>query len=185
MFVGGNEGMMQFKNDIRIRHRQKQRRVHWARIWFISAGIVILISALVLGYFYISLSPMRHDEARLQRFVKAKTDIATVQQINVDYRQKTTYAVTGTTATGKQKVAIVQDDMKQVKTYDRRDGLSNQKVRQLILTKYKPKKIYSVNISEYKNTLVWEVSYKGQNNDLNYITLDFKTGQSYRVINGL
>jgi len=75
--------------------------------------------------------------------------------------------------------------MNQVKTYNRDNGLTDKQLRQLILTNYKPKKIYSANISEYKQTLVWEVSYKGQNNTLNYVTLDFKTGKSYRVINGL
>jgi len=177
--------MMQFKDDIRIRHRQKQRHVHWARVWFIIAGVGILLSALVLGYFYVSLSPMRDDEVRLQRFVKKETDIATVQQINVDHRQKTTYAITGTTASGQEKIAIVNSKMSQAKTYNRSGGLTNKQLRQLILTNYNPKKIYSANISEYKQTLVWEVSYKGQNNALNYVTLDFKTGKPYRAINGL
>ncbi|MEX0380564.1 DUF5590 domain-containing protein [Leuconostoc sp. MS02] len=177
--------MMQFKDDVRIRHRQKQRYVHWARVWFIIAGVGILFFVLVLGYFYVSLTPMRHDEARLQRFVKEKTDIATVEQIDVDHRQHTIYAITGTTASGKEKVAIVDSKMSRAKTYSRTDGLTDKQLRQLILTNYKPKKIYSANISDYQNTLVWEVSYKGQDNALNYITLDFKTGKSYRVINGL
>ena len=177
--------MMQFKDDIRIRHRPKQTHVHWARFWFIIAGVGILLGALVLGYFYVSLSPMRNDEVSLQRFVKKETTIATVQQISVDHRQKTTYAITGTTVSGQQKVAIVNSKMNQVKTYNRDNGLTDKQLRQLILTNYKPKKIYSANISEYKQTLVWEVSYKGQNNTLNYVTLDFKTGKSYRVINGL
>lgn len=177
--------MMQFKDDIRIRQRRKQKRVHWSRFWFIAAGIAIIVSALTICYFYISLTPMRHDESRLQRFVKAKTDIATVQQISVDNRQKETYAIVGTTASGHQKVAIVRDKSDHVKTYDRRTGMSDKQLRQLILTTYKPKKIYSANISEYKHALVWEVSYKGQNDTLNYVTLDFKTGKAYRVIKGL
>ncbi|CAM3126705.1 DUF5590 domain-containing protein [Leuconostoc rapi] len=177
--------MMQFKDDIRIRQRRKQNRVHWSRVWFIAAGIGIVLAALTICYFYVSLTPMRRDESRLQRFVKTKTDIATVQQISVDHRQKTTYAITGTTASGQQKVAIVRGKSDQVKTYDRRKGLSDKKLRQLILTTYKPKKIYSANISEYKHALVWEVSYKGQDNTLNYVTLDFKTGNPYRVIKGL
>lgn len=177
--------MMQFKDDIRIRQRHKQKSVHWSRFWFIAAGIGIILSALTICYFYVSLTPMRRDESRLQRFVKVKTDIATVQQISVDHRQKTTYAITGTTASGKQKVAIVHGTSNQVKTYDRHNGLSDKQLRQLILTTYKPKKIYSANLSEYKQALVWEVSYKGQNNTLNYVTLDFKTGSPYRVIKGL
>ena len=63
--------------------------------------------------------------------------------------------------------------------------MTNHQLGQLLLKTYQPKKIYSANISEYKKTLVWEVSYKGQNNALNYLTLDFKTGKPYRVINGL
>ena len=175
--------MMQFKDDIRIRHRQKH--VHWAHFWFIIVGVGILLCALGLGYFYVSLSPMRNDEVRLQRFVKKETNIATVQQISVDHRQKTTYATIGTTVSGQEKVAIVNSKMSQVKTYNRSGGLTDKQLRQLILTNYKPKKIYSANISVYKQTLVWEVSYKGQNNALNYVTLDFKTGKSYRIINGL
>ena len=177
--------MMQFKDDIRIRQRQRRSRVHWARIWFIAAGVGIVVAALTLGYFYISLSPMRHDEDRLQRLVKAKTDIATVQQISVDNRQSTTYAITGTTSSGREKVAIVHGHSNQVKAYSRSDGMTNAQLGKLLLKTYKPKKIYSAIISEYKKTLVWEVCYKGQDDALNYLTLDFKTGQPYRVINGL
>ncbi|HCH59975.1 hypothetical protein ACQ7EN_02120 [Leuconostoc lactis] len=177
--------MMQFKDDIRIRQRQRRSRVHWARIWFVGAGIGIVVAAITLGYFYVSLSPMRQDEARLQKLLKAKTDIATVKQISADYRKGTTYAVVGTTARGQEKVAIVHGNSSRVTVYDRRDGMTNQQLGQLLLKTYQPKKIYSANISEYKKTLVWEVSYKGQNNALNYLTLDFKTGKPYRVINGL
>lgn len=177
--------MMQFKDDIRIRQRQRRSRVHWARIWFIVAGVAILLAALTLSYFYISLSPMRQDEDRLQRLVKSKTDIATVKQISVDNRQKTTYAVTGTTTGGQEKVAIVHGNSQQVTAYNRHDGMTNDQLGKLLLKTYKPKKIYSANISEYRKTLVWEVCYKGQDNALNYLTLDFKTGQPYRVINGL
>ena len=76
--------MMQFRDDIRIRQRQRRRHVHWARVWFIIAGIGIVIAALVLGYFYIALSPIRQDEDRLQKLVKAHSDIATVEQVSVD-----------------------------------------------------------------------------------------------------
>lgn len=177
--------MMQFRDDIRIRQRQRRRHVHWARVWFIIAGIGIVIAALVLGYFYIALSPIRQDEDRLQKLVKAHSDIATVQQFSVDYRKGTTYAVIGTTTSGHEKVAIVHGQSSQVKTYDRAAGLSNDQLRRLILKTYQPKKVYSANISDYKGALVWEVSYRSQNNSLNFVTLDFKTGQSYRTINGL
>jgi len=177
--------MMQFKDDIRIRQPKKHDHLHWARIWFILVGIGIILAALSLGYSYLSLSPMRHEENRLQRLVKEKTDIATVQKVNVNYRQQTTYAVIGTTSSGKEKVAIVHAKNNSITMHNRSNGMSNDQIRRLIVKNYKPRKIYSVNISEYKRALVWEVSYKGENETLNYVTLDFKTGKPYRVIKGL
>ncbi|MCT4404351.1 hypothetical protein EFT43_05490 [Leuconostoc falkenbergense] len=175
--------MMQFKDDIRIRQRRRQTRIHWARVWFLIIGAAIVLGTLTLGYFYLSLSPMRQAESRIEALVRQKSDIVTVTQVSVDYRARTTYAASGETASGAKKVAIVQDN--KVKTYSRSDGMSNAQLRSLLLKTYHPKKLYSANISRYKKVLVWEISYKAQNNKLNYLTLDFKTGKVYRAISGM
>ncbi|GMA70580.1 hypothetical protein GCM10025879_18260 [Leuconostoc litchii] len=175
--------MIQFKDDIRIRQRHRQTRVHWAHVWFVVIGILIVLAAFILGYFYISLAPMRQAENRVQKLVRDKTSIATVTQVSVDYRKTTTYAVLGQTASGTEKVAIVRHN--KVKTYNRSEGMSDSQLKKIITKKYKPKKLYSANISEYQGVLVWEISYKGADSKLNYLTLDFKTGKAYRAISGM
>ncbi len=54
--------------------------------------------------------------------------------------------------------------------------MTNQQLdKQLLLkTYFQQKKIHSANTQQHKTLVVWEVSYKGQNNALNYLTLDFK-----------
>lgn len=175
--------MIQFKDDIRIRQRHRQARIHWAHFWFIVIGILIILAAFILGYFYVSLAPMRQAENRVEKLVREKTSIATVTQVSVNYRKTTTYAVRGQTTTGTQKVAIVRNN--KIKTYNRSSGMTDSQLKKLITNKYKPKKLYSANISEYQGVLVWEISYKGQDNKLNYLTLDFKSGKTYRAISGM
>ncbi len=82
--------MMQFKDDIRIRQRRRQTRIHWARVWFLIIGAAIVLGTLTLGYFYLSLSPMRQAESRIEALVRQKSDIVTVTQVSVDYRGRTT-----------------------------------------------------------------------------------------------
>ena len=128
--------MMQFRDDIRIRQRRRSSRIHWSRIWFIVIGILILVSCCTLSYFYISLTPMRKDEDRIQKLVQNQTDIKTVEQVNVDYRTSTTYSAVGKTASGIEKVAIIKGKSSKVATYDRSDGLSNEQLRTIVLKKY-------------------------------------------------
>jgi hypothetical protein len=65
--------MIQFKDDIRIRQRHRQARIHWAHFWFIVIGILIILAAFILGYFYVSLAPMRQAENRVEKLVREKT----------------------------------------------------------------------------------------------------------------
>lgn len=174
---------MQFRENMRIGQRPK--RVMWSKIIIVAVAIIALLAVLGAGYTYWALAPMRSAESRVEKIVHQKTDLVNLNQITVDYRDQTTYAVVGENAKGQQKVAIVQDSSQKVRTFPRSDGMSNQQLTKLLNDRYQPKRIYAANISYFKGVPVWEVSYTGDNGRLNYLTLDFKTGKAYRVINGL
>lgn len=177
--------MMQFREDIRIRQNQRKPKIHWARVWFWLIGVMIILLAVVLTVFYISLSPVRQAEQKVNAFVLHKTKITKISSTSIDNRKHITYAVIGEDASKQKQVAIVNGSINHVRVYRRDSGLSDDALRQLIIKKYQPKKIYSANISRYQNALVWEVSYLNQRRQLNYVTLDFKTGKPYRTIEGI
>ncbi|CAK8054071.1 hypothetical protein [Eupransor demetentiae] len=175
---------MQFNENIKIRSRRR-RRVRWSKIFMLIIAFLLVIALLLVGYAYWAMTPMSSAESRVEHLVRSKAGFVDLDQLTVNYRQGTTYGVVGTNAKGQKRVAIVQGDSNKVKTFPRSAGMSNAALKQLITTKYHPKKLYEANISMYKGVLVWEIAYENQKGQLNYLTLDFKTGKPYRVINGL
>ncbi|MDF7626891.1 hypothetical protein OZX65_04595 [Leuconostocaceae bacterium ESL0723] len=176
---------MQYRESIHIRQQRRHQRRRWTKVLWITLTVIGVIAVLLLTYAYSALWPMVTAQGSAEHLVKEKTNIVKFSQVTVNYRDGTTYGLVGQTASGDQRVAIVQDGSKQVKTFPRSAGMSNAALQKLLDDKYHPKRIYEANISYYKGVLVWEISYESKNGQLNYLTLDFKTGKPYRVINGL
>lgn len=176
---------MQFNENMRLGRGHKKKKIRWSKIIWVTFAVVVVLGLIVTGYTYWAIAPMRSAENRVERLVHQKTDLVNLDQITVDYRDKTTYAVIGEDAKGTKQVAIIQGNSEKVKTFPRSSGMTNQELDQLVVQRYHPKRLYSANISYFKDTLVWEVSYEGRKGELNYVTLDFKTGKAYRTINGL
>lgn len=177
--------MSQLRTDVRIIQQKQMRRRHWSRLFFIWFGVFIALFAIILAYFYFSLTPVRNSEGEIKNIVRQKTDITQQETFLISNRNDTYFSVIGKTKNGTEKVALIKNGSKYVETFKRSSGMSNEALNKLLNEKYKVKHIYSIAISKYKGTVVWEIAYLSKNNKLNYLTLDFKTGKVYREITGI
>lgn len=162
----------------------RPKRFSWSKFVVVILAALILLAAAFGLYAYMALRPMAKAESTVQRVVKDKTSLTNLHDLTVDYRDGTTYAVLGT-QDGKQKVAVMHGKNGQVKVFDYGKGLSEKSLKNKLQDQYAAKRIYSANLSEYQNTLVWEVSYQSKDGSLNYLTLDYQNGTVYRAVNGI
>ncbi|MBS9339091.1 hypothetical protein G6R29_05585 [Fructobacillus sp. M2-14] len=175
---------MEIHDNLRV-NMARPKKFSWSKFIAIVVAFLVVIGAALAFYAYLALRPMAKAESNVQAVVRQKTKLQNLHDMTVDYRDGSTYAVLGTEA-GKQKVAIIHGKDKNVKVFDYGDGITPKQLKaRLESDEYQAKKIYSANLSEYQNTLVWEISYKDEGGSLNYLTMDYKTGTVYRAVNGI
>lgn len=162
----------------------RPKRFSWSKLIVLILAFVAVLAAAFAFYAYLALRPMAKAESSVQRVVKNKTSLTNLHDLTVDYRDGTTYAVLGT-QNGHQKVAVLHGQNGKVQLFDYGQGISKKTLSKKIKNEYAAKKIYSANLSEYQNALVWEISYQGKDGSLNYLTLDYKNGTVYRAVNGI
>ncbi|MCO0831612.1 hypothetical protein NFX39_00685 [Fructobacillus sp. W13] len=175
---------MEIHDNLRVR-MARPKKFSWSKFIAIIVAIAVVIIAALAFYAYLALRPMAKAESNVQTVVKQKTNLQNLHDMTVDYRDGATYAVLGD-ENGKQKVAIIHGKSKNVKIFDYGNGISPSELKKRLKgDDYLASKIYSANLSEYQNALVWEVSYRDEGDSLNYLTMDYKTGTVYRAVNGI
>ncbi|MBS9335869.1 hypothetical protein [Fructobacillus papyrifericola] len=174
---------MEIHDNLRV-NMARPRRFSWSKFFVIALTIFILLFAAFAFYAYMALRPMAKAESNVQAVVKQKTSLTNLHDMTVDYRDGSTYAVLGS-ENGQSKVAIIHGKEKKVHVFDYGNGLTRNQIKQLLKNDYQSKRIYSANLSEYQNTLVWELSYQAKDGSLNYLTIDYKNGTVYRAVNGI
>ncbi|MBS9334809.1 hypothetical protein LQZ24_01985 [Fructobacillus sp. M1-13] len=174
---------MEIHDNLRV-NMARPKRFSWSKFFVIILAFVIVIGAGLAIYAYLALRPMAKAESNVQAVVKQKTQLTNLHDMTVDYRDGSTYAVIGS-ENGKEKVAIIHGKSSKVKVFDFGNGMTKVQLKAKLKGDYQAKKIYSANLSEYQNALVWELSYQGKDGSLNYLTLDYKNGTVYRAVNGL
>ncbi|MBS9337892.1 hypothetical protein [Fructobacillus parabroussonetiae] len=174
---------MEIHDNLRV-NMARPKRFSWSKFFVIAPAIVIVLFAAFAFYAYLALRPMAKAESNVQAVVRQKTSLSNLHDMTVDYRDGSTYAVLGS-ENGQQKVAVIHGKENKVHIFDYGNGLTTAQIKQRLKNDYQSKKIYSANLSEYQNVLVWEISYQAKDGSLNYLTLDYKTGTVYRAVNGL
>ncbi|USS92297.1 hypothetical protein [Fructobacillus americanaquae] len=175
---------MEVHDNLRVR-MARPKRFSWVKFLIVLVTIFLIVAGAIYAYAYMALQPMAKAESNVQKTVSQKTTLTNLHNVTVDDRNGMVYAVLGQDSAGQQKVALVQGQHGTVTTFDFGNGLSRTDLLKRIKAKYNPKKVYSANLSLYQKTLVWEIIYESQNGDMNYLTMDYKTGTVYRAINGI
>ncbi|MDF7637095.1 hypothetical protein PT274_02280 [Leuconostocaceae bacterium ESL0958] len=175
---------MEVHDNLRVQ-LGKKKRFSWAKFFLIAFLLLFLFVLCLWGYGKLALRPMDKAARQTQALVSEQTKLTNLHHLTVDQRNGTTYAVLGTNPSGQSEVAIVQAGSRKVRTFDQKGALSQAAVVDLVNKRYHPKHLYSANRSYYEHALVWEIAYEDKDGQLNYLTLDYKTGKVYRAINGI
>ena len=155
-----------------------------SQLILIIIGSLVGLVALAYLFFWISLAPARSARSEAEN-VAASVGITKTERFLVANDSNAYYGIIGRTNSGEQKVAIIKRNSQQATVLMRRDGLSDDKLNKLIIDNYHPAKIYSIGLSIYKEQPVWSISFLSKNNKLNYVKLDYQSGEEYQIIKGI
>lgn len=159
--------------------KRRSRRIRIA----ISIAFILIFS--VFTFLFISMYPGNQGERFAFQFANEQYDVQNPQRFKLSTRQKTEYySVIGTVKDKGKVLAIFDHNGDQHKIIKTSSLISNKKISEII-EKYKPQKISEITPSIYKKTAVYEVIFYTKNNQMDFLTVDIKTGEIYRQIEGL
>ncbi|MDH5105907.1 DUF5590 domain-containing protein [Lentilactobacillus diolivorans] len=166
----------------RQRRIKKQSKVKVS--WIITLVILILLFA---GFVVLheAQKPMVTAKNQTVTLAKKYADLKTVEAFYASNLGKTYYSVAGTTNKQKPIYVIVAKKGGNVTVVDQSSGLSEQRIRNLIVQTKQPKKINSISLTLIKNKPYWVVSYLNSKSNLCYATLSFKTGTVKKLIENI
>lgn len=169
-----------------IDYQKQKRNRHPSRPQLIFILIGTLIALAAIGYFFIwlSLAPMRTARIEAEE-VANSAGITKTEQFFVSNDSDVYYSIIGRTNSGEQKVAIIKKNSQQATILLRKDGLTASQLTKLIEDNYQPAKIYSTALSIYQDQPVWQVAFLSDDKRLNYVLLDYQSGEEYQIIKGI
>ncbi|MCV3295881.1 MAG: hypothetical protein ABF703_05585 [Oenococcus sp.] len=163
---------------------QNAERSNKAHRLAIIVGIGIFLLVLISVYLFIILLPSRDDATRFSSLAQSEAGITRVRTYKASDRNGNYYSIYGDNSKGKEYLVIFNSKEKLVRRIPVSQQVSNSRLDR-IYKKYRVHNVYSFAPSIYKKRPVLELSYEGQNQSLNYLTIDLKSGKVYRVIEGL
>ncbi|WP_239254512.1 DUF5590 domain-containing protein [Listeria ilorinensis] len=167
-----------------------QRRKNKKRIglWILLAlGILILISGGAYLYLRSAEKPVEEAKQEALDRISGSIELKEQDQFYLYNGVKSTYYV----LTGKNKenkdIVVWVPEKKSGKIYVKyaSDGISEAKAKQIVEEKKHPKKILNVTLGMENGVPLYEVSYIGKNDSLNYYDMTFSDGEWLREIENL
>ncbi|MEY8662058.1 DUF5590 domain-containing protein [Ligilactobacillus faecis] len=164
------------ERKMRSRKRSKRLRI---------IGGIIAVLCVIFVLYSLAVSPMRraHDQAfeLAQKYASLKDD----EKFYHYNRTQTYYTLLGTNKKGQKIYVIVAQNGKKINIYQKNEGVSEAKVKEVVKSSDKVKKITHVALGLHKNKPTWEVSYLNQYGNLCYDLLDFKSGKIIKTIQNI
>ncbi len=170
------------KNYYTIRRERKNaRKSHKFTIFM---GIFLLILLVVSLYIVGILFPIQKTKRQVSKAAFNQTNIVSIKNFKESNRNGTYYSVRGTDNDKTSYIALFNSKKRLIKKVPANKRVSNSKLDS-IYKKYKIRKVYSFDPSYYRKHIVFELSYKGKKNSLNYLTINFYNGKIYRSLKGI
>ena len=168
-----------------MRTMSRSRRRGHGRRWLIGLIVVLVLIAGGATIASIALRPVNTARERVTELAIKRNKITSATQFFRVSRQHTYYSVIGKNKQHQEIGVIVKDKSKKITTVQMKNGLSAAEVRNLVKSKYQPKRITSLGLAIYEQVPVWEVTFTDRQGNLNLITFQFSDGKAVRTIQHL
>ncbi|QNQ82304.1 hypothetical protein [Lactobacillus sp. PV012] len=154
----------------------------------ILGGIIatlIIIYGICVVIFLVGTNSRAQGEKAVEKIALKKTPITKVEETYHLSGDTESNSLLGTDKKGKKYYFIYLPKSKKSYLYNSKDGISEQKVLKLFNTQYPNYKNPQVELGWYKDTPVWEITYKKDNGNYLYVIYSFKSGEKLSYIDNL
>lgn len=162
--------------------KSKVKATQRKELFLLSLIVILLGIILITSLVYLRASqPVRLAEKEVTRLAKKYGKIEDVQDFYMYTRQSTSYAVVGTDADGKIKIAIVPKTGEKMIVFNQNEGISEAQMLAQIAQTYPDEIVKKVVLGYEENQAIWEVVTKKDNHRV-YRTFAFKDGTEIKTI---
>lgn len=152
--------------------------------WIIFSIVLIAIIILwqVISIYQTAMSPVKDEMERATEIVKRDASLITVEQVTT-YNGTNSYTIVqGTNEENEVMVAWVDENDEIVHLAKAEDGIPQEEVLNYLQTDREPKEIISVTLAMEKNTPLWEIKFKDNNDQYNLHYIKYENGEYFQRI---
>ncbi|WP_096153826.1 cell wall elongation regulator TseB-like domain-containing protein [Bacillus sp. FJAT-45066] len=152
--------------------------------WIIIILVVALIIFLwqVISIYQSTISPLKSEKEYAGEIVKNKTEIQTIQAVDVYNGTNVYHIVSGTNADNEQLIAWLNEEDEVVLMKKADEGIKKEEVLQFLNTNRTPKKIISITLAMEKNIPLWEVKFTDTDDRYHFYYIKFDDGEFFQRI---
>lgn len=151
-------------------------------------GLVIVLSAVIIGAVYLyqqSNAPYAQAKNETITFISERSDLDQPEDFYWYNGEETTFSVRGFNAEEEEKLYIVKQNGGTITTLDVSETISEQEAIRQTREAREPKRILNAKVGLMKDTVIWEVTYKNENDRLGYYIINLRTGEWMRTIDNI
>ncbi|MDV6377701.1 DUF5590 domain-containing protein [Sporosarcina sp. GW1-11] len=155
--------------------------LNWIK--FLSVFLLTLFAAIAIFVLYQSNKPFASSQEAAIEVVLNAGELVEVDETTSYRGNASLIAVYGTDRKGKYKALLVNEKSGEiVRTVTPSKGITKQQATAIVKKEKPVKKILHTSLGIEKERLLWEVSFIGEDDRLNYVYLDFTDGKWQKQI---
>lgn len=166
----------------RLQEQEERNETRKNKI-LLSVFAVLLVIIVTMAIFYVRSTHLRTQAKReATKIAKEYAHLESVDDFYWFTRKETYFSVTGKDDKGEALAVIIPKSGEKVTILNQKDGVDEEKIRQIIQTEYKEKKIQKISLGLYNDKPTWEIVTKNEDGLLSYYLLSFEKAEEIMII---
>ncbi|KMJ59725.1 hypothetical protein AB685_02340 [Bacillus sp. LL01] len=152
--------------------------------WILYSIILIAIVTLwqLITIYQTAMSPVKDEMERATEIAKQEANLQTVDEVSSYNGTSSFIIVQGTDDENEEMVVWVDENQEVVHLAQKEEGIAKEEVLNYLQTDREPKEIISVSLAMEKNTPLWEIKFKDNNNQYNLYYIKYENGEYFQRI---
>ncbi|MCM3617334.1 DUF5590 domain-containing protein [Sutcliffiella horikoshii] len=152
----------------------------WIILSIVLVAIIILWQAISI--YQTAMSPVKDEMERATEIAKQDAGLITVEEASTYNGTQSYIIVQGINGENEKMVAWVNEENEIVHLTKAEDGVPKEDVLNYLQTDREPKEIISITLAMEKNTPLWEIKFKDNNDQYNLHYIKYDNGEYFQRI---
>lgn len=165
-----------------MQEQEDQNEARKTKILVSVIAVLLVIIVMITIFYSRSTYPRTQAKKEATKIAKEYAHLETVDNFYWFTRKETYFSVTGKDNKGEELAVIIPKKGEKVTVLNQKNGIDEEKIRQIITNDYKEKNIQKISLGLYKDTPTWEIVTQNEDGSLNYYLLSFEKAEEIMVI---